>query len=315
MPRARANTFPKDGMDDAGRKSTKRLREEEESDHLQELRKQFDRLAKTVNELVAITDASSKTKTEIKNNVKKLKRQLTDIHKPEDIKKDFDEKKVLVANKIRMVIEENSTFNKLAEILDEKWPQESYKITETAATDNSAKIDHYGDYAILMDPKKSENKLVDSLTLKYAGLAELMEKNEGQADFLIQTLNTRTRANTHVEKSSAVHLLPLSIDATGVNDMEAVYEKIVQLKENISMHPTENISLVISEGLKLSYVKKICEYVFAKQKVKIKLLTQTPRSDPKQRRSRIPRYMKCYSNMGKCTTGKSNICAVVYLAI
>ncbi|KAK9688148.1 hypothetical protein QE152_g35766 [Popillia japonica] len=68
--------------------------------------------------------------------------------------------------------------------------------------------------------------------------------------------------------------------------MEAVYEKIVQLKENISMHPTENISLVISEGLKLSYVKKICEYVFAKQKVKIKLLTQTPRSDPKQRKKK-----------------------------
>ncbi|KAK9721586.1 hypothetical protein QE152_g20801 [Popillia japonica] len=159
----------------------------------------------------SITDASSKTKTEIKNNVKKLKRQLTDIHKEwkvldegkgsnkqiktevketqsvsiqvklEDIKKDFDEKKVLVANKIRMVIEENSTLNRLAEILEEKWPQESYKITETEAADNTAKIDHYGDYAILMD--LMENKLVDSLTLKYAGLAQLIEKTRGTSGF------------------------------------------------------------------------------------------------------------------------------------
>ncbi|KAK9695122.1 hypothetical protein QE152_g33067 [Popillia japonica] len=195
MPRARANTFLKDGMDDAGRKSTKRLREEEESDHLQELRKQFDRLAKTMRARVA----ANKKKVEVKET-----QSVSTQVKPENTKKD-DEKKMLVANKIRMVIE---------------------------------------------------------------------------------TFNTRTRANTHVEKSSAVHLLPLNIDATGVNDMEAVYEKIVQLKENISMHPTENISLVISEGLKFSYVRKIYEYVFTKQKLKIKLLTQTPISDPKQRKKK-----------------------------
>lgn len=37
------------------------MREEDEEDQLQEHKKQFDRMAKTVNELVSITDTSTKT--------------------------------------------------------------------------------------------------------------------------------------------------------------------------------------------------------------------------------------------------------------
>ncbi|KAK9729222.1 hypothetical protein QE152_g16030 [Popillia japonica] len=79
-PRPRANTFPMEGTQDTGEKPGKRLREDE-GDQLQELRKQFDRLVKTVNELVEITEASSKTKTEIKNSIRKLKRHTSDVCK------------------------------------------------------------------------------------------------------------------------------------------------------------------------------------------------------------------------------------------
>ncbi|KAK9729431.1 Endonuclease-reverse transcriptase [Popillia japonica] len=66
--------------------------------------------------------------------------------------------------------------------------------------------------------------------------------------------------------------------------METVVDKMLQLKENIVMHPTDNINLVIGEGLKFSYVRKICEFVFTNQNIKIKLLAQAPRSDPQKRR-------------------------------
>lgn len=219
----------KKSTEEERRKPVKRLREEDEGDQLQELRKQFDRLAKTVNELVAMTDASTKTKTEIKNSIKKLKRQTTDVYRewkaldegeggykwktetkemrsisiqvdPADIKNEMDEKTLKIANKIREVMEGDGTYNKLTEVLDEKWPLEIYKITETESATQS-------------------NKLLENLKLKYAGLTELIEKNEGQADFLIQTLNTRTSTNVYKEKSSAIHLLPLDIDVAGVTSI------------------------------------------------------------------------------------------------
>lgn len=46
------------------------MREEDEEDQLQEHKKQFDRMAKTVNELVSITDTSTKTIKKKSKNVK-----------------------------------------------------------------------------------------------------------------------------------------------------------------------------------------------------------------------------------------------------
>ncbi|KAK9729433.1 Endonuclease-reverse transcriptase [Popillia japonica] len=273
--RARANSLPgenarsfqpktldlmqerKKDTEEERRKPVKRLREEDEGDQLQELRKQFDRLAKTVNELVAMTDASTKTKTEIKNSIKKLKRQTTDVYRewkaldegegaykrktetkemrsisiqvdPADIKNEMDEKKLKIANKIREVMEGDGTYNKLTEVLDEKWPLEIYKITETESATQSNKLLEnlklkYAGLTELIEKNEGQAdfliQTLENLKLKYAGLTELIEKNEGQADFLIQTLNTRTSTNVYKEKSSAIHLLPLDIDVAGVTSI------------------------------------------------------------------------------------------------
>ncbi|KAK9744976.1 hypothetical protein QE152_g7276 [Popillia japonica] len=40
------------------------------------------------------------------------------------------------------------------------------------------------------------------------------------------------------------------------------------------VHSTENINLLVGDGLKTSYGRKVCEYIFAKEKIKIKLLLQ-----------------------------------------
>ncbi|KAK9693476.1 hypothetical protein QE152_g34172 [Popillia japonica] len=418
-PRPRANTFPMEGTQDTGEKPGKRLREDE-GDQLQELRKRFDRLVKTVNELVEITEASSKTKTEIKNSVRKLKRHTSDVCKEwqtvdtgggrakrdaevkemrsvsvqvdlADINKELEEKKRRTLNKIQAAIEGNDTFDKLSEILDEKWPQDIYKITETEGVTEkighhgdyailfdpskvennkltfdklseildekwpqdiykitetegvTEKIGHHGDYAILFDPSKVENnKLIEKLMLKYDGLAEVIAANQGLPDFLIQTSKVRTRTNAYEERSSAVHLLPLEIDMAGVNDMRVVYDNLMHLKENIhlnayeerssavhllpleidmagvndmrvvyleidmagvndmrvvydnlmhlkeniAMHPAVSINLITCEGLKFSYVRKICEFVFAKVKIKIKMIAQGQRSEPLKRKKK-----------------------------
>ncbi|KAK9729961.1 Zinc knuckle [Popillia japonica] len=68
--------------------------------------------------------------------------------------------------------------------------------------------------------------------LKYNGLAELIRRNEGEVDFLIQTARTKTRiliqtarTKTRIseqeETTSAVYLVPMKIDKSGVNDKRA----------------------------------------------------------------------------------------------
>ncbi|KAK9729962.1 hypothetical protein QE152_g15592 [Popillia japonica] len=188
----------------------------------EELRKGTEKLVKTIRELVQITEASAKTKVEIKNLVKKLKRQADDVDKelqetakqvklkpeqlkqemksvavqtvPSDMENAYVERRIETVNKIKAVLEENGDFDSLASVLDEKWPKEIYKSTELQATTKAATTGYQGDHAILMDPTNMHgNKMVEKLMLKYNGLAELIRRNEGEVDFLIQTARTKTR--------------------------------------------------------------------------------------------------------------------------
>lgn len=311
-PRVSTYSLFDDALIKAEKKSAKRLRDEEDGDLTQEFGKQFDKLMNTVNELVKITDASTKTKLEIRDCVKKLQRYANDTSKvwktlekddrcfkrkeeakemrsasvqasPEDIKKETEEKRRLLVDRIRTIMETKDKYDRLTEILDEKWPQEIYKVTITGNTNQMAMTERGDDYAILMDPKKAEyNKLEENLMLRYPGLAEMVKNSDGEPDFLVQTSNTRTKTGASDGECSAVHLLPMEIDTAGVNDMATVYDRIAKLKKNISVHPTEHMNLVISDGLKFSYVRKICEYVFANETMTIKLFAQRQRSDPQK---------------------------------
>ncbi|KAK9728943.1 hypothetical protein QE152_g16944 [Popillia japonica] len=72
----------------------------------------------------------------------------------EDINKELEDKKRVTLKKIKSAMEENDTFINLAGILDEKWTQDIYKVTETGGINATAKIGHDGDYAILIDPAR-----------------------------------------------------------------------------------------------------------------------------------------------------------------
>lgn len=76
----------------------------------------------------------------------------------------------------------------------------------------------------------------------------------------------------------------MKIDLVRVNDMAIVYKRMKELLETIKEHPTEKMNIVIGDGLKVSYVRKICEYIFANENVKVRLLVQGFRSDTKKKK-------------------------------
>lgn len=115
-----------------------------------------------VEKLVTVMEKSSRTKGEINTLVQKLKRQVMDVKK-EWVALDGEEEKIqkikstTTANEMRTVgtqveardtenehkqkhkkivsrimstVEGNGDFSSLAEVLDKKWPQEVYKVTE-----------------------------------------------------------------------------------------------------------------------------------------------------------------------------------------
>ncbi|KAK9737775.1 hypothetical protein QE152_g10439 [Popillia japonica] len=138
-----------------------------------------------------------------------------------------------------------------------------------------------------MDPNNIEgSKLAENLRLKYNGSDDLLKNSEEQVEFLIQTAKVKTKRNEYEQNSCAGYFLPMRIDLKGVNRMEEVYEKMKDLRETAKIHPTESINLVVGEGLKVSYLQKICEHVFRKCSTKIRLILQGKKPEPQRHKTR-----------------------------
>lgn len=171
-------------------------------------------------------------------------------------------------------------FEGIAGQLDKTWPEKLYKKTEI---DSVAKANQRtGDQAYLLDLGVTEQNLaLELFTSMHSELKEIVTKNEGQPDYIIKTVATRTKNQATSEKTTAIYILPLTIDLKGVNNPEDVYNILKELKNTMHVHDTPTLNLILGEGLNTGYVRKICEYVFSDTEVKIALLTFKDKQKPK----------------------------------
>ncbi|CAH1101752.1 unnamed protein product [Psylliodes chrysocephalus] len=119
-------------------------------------------------------------KAKVKNTAIKEMKSIEVQVDEEDIKKEYEDKRHETNEKIKTALAENGDFNPLEEILDEKWPQEVYKITEIEGSNQNTGLE------------------------RQEGLEKLISDNEGQLDYLIQTARTQTSKLRPEEISSAV---------------------------------------------------------------------------------------------------------------
>lgn len=316
-PRDRAHSLQSDNIKYiiGTSKQMKRSRQESEEEIEREVfRKSLQKLKKTIADLVEVTETSTKTKTEIKNLVQKLKRQAKDVNNEwetidkeleinkakrpskemksvgiqvelEEIKSEYEKKKIEKIGRIKTILSEQEDFKSLEEILEEKWPQEMYIKTKIDGTIQSLN-EREGDYVILANPNNMEkNKIFERLQEKYEGLSELIKVNDGQIDYLIQSAKTRTSKGEKEEISGAVYFLPMKVDPHGECETEELFNKLRELLiETTKVHPTSNINIVIGEDMKVSTIRKMCEFIARGQSIEIKILTQGLRSDPQKQR-------------------------------
>lgn len=92
-------------------------------------------------------------------------------------------------------------------------------------------------------------------------LKDVVEKCDGQLDYIVKTVATKTRKQEMSERTSAIYILPLEIDMEGINDMEDVYDMVRRLKLSMHIHSTDKVNVFLGEGLDNDYIRKIFEFI------------------------------------------------------
>lgn len=209
---------------------------------------------------------------------------------------DIEHEKLRAEEKMRTDIREalgsEGGFDGLGSILDKKWPEDMYTRTREASTSHG-ELNLEGDLALVLDPARAtEDKAMENIMKMHPDLRAVVEKCDGQLDYMVKTIATRTRNLETTERTIAIYILPLKIDADGINDMEEAYDMVRRLRMSMDIHPTAKINMVLGENLNSDYIRKICECIFYGTDINITLVTnkEKPKSTTKPR--------------GRPTTGK-----------
>ncbi|KAK9731789.1 hypothetical protein QE152_g13397 [Popillia japonica] len=176
-------------------------------------------------------------------------------------------------NEIQVALKTGNGFAGISNFLDKTWPRDLYARTRIERVDAS-NMTSDGDFAFLLDPKCiQESKKMESVMMVYPDIKDFIAKNEGQIDYLIKTVATKTRYQETSEKITGLYFLPIEINKEGVNRMEDIYDIIKSLENIMQVHPTDKLKLLVAEGLNVGYVRKLCEYIFCDTGVSVLLLT------------------------------------------
>lgn len=168
-------------------------------------------------------------------------------------------------------------------ILDETWPDEVFNKTEIIEPDPGYLQN--GDCALMINPKNfDKEQLVLGLVNKFDGLRNVIEKCEGQSDYIIETCRRKTKKGDSGESSCAVYVLPVG-DGEKDDTRNEQYKRLVELKEMTNSRPSETIKLVIGEDVNVMLTRKMAEHVFVNGSY-IKLLTAKPTSAPNRNRKK-----------------------------
>lgn len=190
--------------------------------------------------------------------------------------------------RIHRALEVDTGFQSVSEILDEEWPPEFFKKTKEVPLGVNS-LNSSGDFVLIWDPQDQEQKeIIENLAIKYPEMEYIMENNEGQIDYIINKVVTKTRNQENIEKTTALYILPIETTKQGLGDIEEVYKLLKLLKGIIPLNPTDNINIIVNNSLKSEYVKKLCEYVFVNNKLNITLMSS--KSDAATKRNPKTRH-------------------------
>ncbi|KAK9718508.1 hypothetical protein QE152_g23129 [Popillia japonica] len=195
---------------------------------------------------------------------------------------------------IKRVMLESISFQNLTKVIDMPWPRDIFTRTHILEMSPTS-FNSEGDVAILVDPGGANtNKMLERLSMRYPAVLDMVNRNEGQVDYLTSTTSTQLRSEQIKEVKTTVYVLPLQANRDGTNDIQEAFNVLRELKEIYGRHPSGRLKLLLSDDCDPQYMRKICEYLFASDQTDIMLITSKAMQVPtkmENRKSTIERVI------------------------
>nr|CAH7762640.1 unnamed protein product [Callosobruchus chinensis] len=163
-------------------------------------------------------------------------------------------------------------FERLEKIIDRSWPEEVFTSTsfERSSLDTVAME---GDVALVVNPGnildcQMNRKLADRIP----ALAVLSEEKlvEGQLEFVTLHTEMVNRRGGNIGKTHTLYALPLTMDETGMTNVNALFENCIRLREQLK--GPKPLKLIATGKIDMGYLRKCLEYVFKNTETKVTIV-------------------------------------------
>lgn len=184
---------------------------------------------------------------------------------------------------IRDKILEADNLDKLENIINKNWPEETYKKV-MIEEGNPLKKDIHWDICIFTGPNDScEKGILKQLSERHPELPALIEHGtkEKQIEYLANV--TKSSRDRQGSKSKYLFIIPLTKDGEGKNDPKEMYNITKKLLSQTETLQRKNIQIVIPEEESREKVRKILECTYALTTTNIKMLVPIGKQGKEQK--------------------------------
>lgn len=266
---------------------SKRSRDETGEEEIVAIKTLMTELTKVSADLVQAITVNANTKMDIKNGVRKVSRLVDTLNSridemnetPLKAKPRTESKKLISTatqtemtekeqeqendktEEIYSILQTTEKFNKLLTVIDAKWPENVYKITNVEEV-NLHNLEVGENLAIILDPAtKPEEKNMETVIQKIPALRGIFEDELKEGE--IETLKVQTHIATKKRNSgkrNMIYMLPLRMhdNIVGVN---AIYEGCKKLKYEMLKEGKQHITILTLGQLEMIYLRKCIEYL------------------------------------------------------
>nr|CAI5834329.1 unnamed protein product [Callosobruchus analis]CAI5849635.1 unnamed protein product [Callosobruchus analis]CAI5861885.1 unnamed protein product [Callosobruchus analis] len=227
-------------------------------------------------------DNSGCRKIDSGNQTDGMEKRMVDVGTQADsdeIMTETDESERKQAVTIRNVLNNGSTFEDIAHLLDTEWPDRTFEAVKLE-TASISKISLDCDFAVIADPKnRQKNSLLNKISERHPEIISVMEgdTDDGQIEHLVKTTKITSRKAVSEERQQYIYALPFNIDRNQVNDMKKVWDLLLRYKDSLKDEGRTAALVIADDALNKQYLRKILEYAFKNTGMQITLLATDDR--------------------------------------
>nr|CAH7743009.1 unnamed protein product [Callosobruchus chinensis] len=130
-----------------------------------------------------------------------------------------------------------------------------------------------GDVVLVVNPRNIlDSQMNRKLADRIPALAVLSEEKlvEGQLEFVTVHTEMVNRRGGNIRKTHTHYALPLTMDETGMTNVNALFENCIRPREQLK--GPEQLKLIATGKIDMGYLRKCLEYVFKNTETKITIV-------------------------------------------